>query len=317
MSTTEPGSGPTRVAVVGASGWIGRALVRHLADGHRSVLAMSRREISDSPTGVRWLALEPRSEVKQISDALTGSDAVINVAGAAHMPSDGSASHADARFANEALPAIIAEAARQAGIPRLVHLSSIKAAGEGGEEPLRAESDPRPTTAYGRSKLAGERAAVETTADGHVQLTIVRPPMVYGPGAPANFARLAKAAGSPLPVPLPAPYPTRSVVFVGNLVSLLAHLAASPAAAVIHVVDEPNLTTRVLVSHLSQAAGRRDRVVPLPLQVLRPIARVSGRQDDIVRLGSDLIVEPSPTSDTAGWRPPFPRHAGFYVSATP
>lgn len=300
---------PRTIAVVGANGWIGQAVAHELASrGHR-ILAVSRRPPGRLPPQADWRRVRRRVGTRELALALDGASAVINAAGAAHLSGDEAG---DATFANEELPGIVGAATVTAGIPRLLHLSSIKALGEGGSAPLRTTDVPNPTTPYGRSKLAGEHALLRATAGAGTKFTIVRPPMVYGPGAPANFARLARLAQSPFPVPLPVPFPRRSVIFQRNLAALLTHLAlVRDPAQLVHAADTPHLTTRDLVRHLSRAAGARDFVLPLPVRFARPLAKLAGRQDDITRLTRDLVVEHSEGAAVAHWSPPFPNHQGF------
>lgn len=304
------------VAVIGANGWIGQSILHELdRRGHR-ILAISRRPPEQLPLRGAWRELTAPLDSPEFAESLAAAMAIINVAGAAHL----SSSHKtqDATFANEKLPGLVGRVTARAGVRRLVHLSSIKALGEGGSTPLKATDVPEPSTTYGKSKLVGERSVRQAVAGTKVRLAIVRSPMVYGPRAPANFARLAHLALSPAPLPLPAPHPRRSLIFIRNLADLLVHLAIAPESAeVIHAADTPHLTTRELVRHLANAGKAPDRVLPLPVKFVRPLLRLLGREQDLRRLTCDLIVEPSVGDDTWHWAPPFPNHEGFRYTVLP
>lgn len=309
---------PLSVAVLGANGWIGQSVVRDLAGSQHRVVCLSRRRPRVLPTNAKWTRLDAQVKAQELAVALRETDAVISVAGAAHL-ADSQVS-TSAIFSNEELPRVLGEAAMIAGVSRVVHLSSIKAVGEGGNEPLRPADVPRPTTDYGKSKLAGERAISEVASSSlGIRLVIVRPPMVYGPQAPGNIARLSRLAMSRGPVPLPVPYPKRSLVYLGNLSSLLMHLclSATSPARVVHLADIPHLTTRELVTRIANAAGARDRVVPIPVGLFAPIARLAGRSEDFARVVRDLVVEPSSEADLADWVAPYPAHAGFRKTFAP
>lgn len=296
------------VAVVGGTGWIGRRTVVTVGSSGRPLRVLSRRR--PTPHVADWHPLGDRPSLEELVAGFEGCAGVINVAGAAHLADDRADSAA--RFANESLPGLIGEASVACGVDRVVHVSSIKAVAERGDA-LSADSHAQPTTQYGRSKLNGELLLRRAADHGPTEVVVVRPPMVYGADAPANFERLRRIATGRMPVPLPHPYPRRSLVYIENLVSLLVHLAASAPVApeTVHVADLPHLTTRDLVRRLAAASEGSGRVLPVPTKVAARVAAVAGRGDDVRRLADELVIEPSPATAFMGWSPPFPDHEGF------
>lgn len=300
----------TEVGVIGATGWIGTALVSQLLRQGVRVRVVARKAASADPgEQMTWEIVGSRPSADELSVAFHGVDALINVAGLAHVPP----SHAGDLFANEQLPAELADAAARIGARRFVHLSSIKAVAEIAPSSVGPDQDPHPATTYGRSKLLGEQAARSVSNESATEFVVVRSPMVYGENAPGNFTRLVRAVERRLPVPLPSPYPRRSIAYRHNLVSLLAHLALTDAAIAdtVHYADLPHLDTRQLVHKIGDAVGNRPLVVPLPSTVFSPVADVLGKQQDWRRLTQDLVVRPSSPEEIGGWRPPFDDHIGF------
>lgn len=308
-------SGAPLIALVGASGWIGRHVLAAASVDGPAVRAISRSLPASSGEAetTRWHAVGAQASEADLATLFQGASAVINVAGSAHLDDRSAPGIED--FANVELPRRIVKAAAAVGITRVVHLSSIKAVGEGGDRPLRADSQPAPSTQYGRSKLHGEQRAREAAVG--VELSIVRVPLVHGPGAPGNLARIAHLVERGIPVPLPVPHPLRSVTHVGNLASLLLHLAMSPQPPpLVHWTDLPHLRTDQLVSLVARRSGRAARTVPVPGTAVGSLFRLLGRSADIDRLLRPLVVEPTPTGEL-GWEPPYPDHTGFNPGWTP
>lgn len=298
-----------RVAVVGASGWIGRRLTQELVSAGLDVRAIARQgPPAEWVPAASWTTIGRRTTETELVQRLAGSSVVINAAGSAHLPYSHSAS-STAVWANRDLPRVVASAASMAGVGRLVHLSSIKAAAELSTSPVVAGGAEEPKTAYGKSKLEGEIELRAVASRIGLEVVIVRPALVYGPGATANFRRLAQAAGGRLPVPLPYPYPTRSIMYIDNLVSLLVHLGhTSSNPSLIHAADVPHLTTRQLIVRLQKAVGRPPAVLPVPKAAVRALGRASGKSSAVLPLLASLVVEPTPVP---GWTVPFPDHEGL------
>jgi nucleoside-diphosphate-sugar epimerase len=251
--------------------------------------------------------------------ALAGIDAIVHLAARAHVLRDSSAdAHARYRALNTLGALRLAEAAAAAGVRRFVFLSSVRVHGERSTgapfdeaSPLVAE-DP-----YGRSKADAERGLATLAAAGRLQPVILRPPLVYGPGARGNFARLVAMVARGVPLPLGAVRNCRSLVFVGNLVDAVARSLDHPAAAgeTFIVSDGEDLSTPELVRHIARALDKPARLVPVPPALLRLGGTLAGRADDAARLLDDLVVDGSKIRACLGWSPIFSLDEGLDETA--
>lgn len=304
-----------RILVTGAAGFIGGALCRGLAArGHRAVAGLRRpAPPSDAAEG---LVLGDIAPGRDWSRALRGIDIeiVIHLAQRAHRTADSAA------LAPEpAAAAALARAAARAGARRFVYLSSIMAMGAATApgRPFRLADEPRPDSAYGLSKLATERALTEAAQDAGIELMILRPPLVHGPGVQANFRALLRVVASGLPLPFAALDNRRSLVGLDNLVDLTAHAATCPGSAggVWLVRDDPDLSTPQLIRGIAAGLGRRARLFPVPGPVwsrLRAMPRVGAR---LAALTGTLQVDDRATREAFGWSPPMPATEGLARAA--
>ena len=288
-----------RILVTGAAGFIGGALCPALtAAGHR-VVAGLRRETA-MPDGIETAILGDIGPATDWSATLRGIDIVVHLAQRAHAGRDAAAPAAEPEAA-----AALARAAASSGVGRLVLLSSIKAMGEATPpgRPFRADHEPHPQEAYGRGKLTSERAAAEVAG---IELTVIRPPLVYGPGVRANFAALIRLAGSGLPLPFAAIDNRRSLIARDNLVDLIARAATHPAAAgqTLLARDGLDLSTPQLIRALAIGLGRKARLFPVPGALLAALRAAPGIGTKLSPLTLSLQVDDSPTRALLDWMPP-------------
>ncbi len=294
---TESGGGP--VVVTGAGGFIGRALVERLAARGVPVVAVLRRPAA-LPSGVTVQILGDITAATPWSPLLAGARAVVHLAGRAHAPEA-----ADPRWieAEAGTAAALARHAKDAGVSRLVLLSSIKVLGERTpERPFSAAQAPAPADDYGRAKWRVEQAMRAAAGD---ILATLRPPLVYGPGVKANFLALLRLVDRGLPLPFGSIDNRRSLVFLDNLLDLIDAALAHPAAAggVFLLRDQEEISTAELARRIAAALGRPSRLLPCPPGLLRLAARLAGRAGAADRLLSSLRVDDRATRERLGWRP--------------
>jgi nucleoside-diphosphate-sugar epimerase len=298
-----------RALVTGANGFVGRELVAELVRRGHAVRAAVRR-MGPLPAGAEMIEVGDLSESTDWRGALRGVDTVFHLAARVHarsLPQD----EAECERVNVVATTALARAAIDAGARRFVFVSSVKVMGETSAGRPFVETDPPgPHDAYGRSKLAAEHALALLARDFGV--TIVRPPLVYGPGVRANFLSLLRLADSAWPLPLASATACRSLVFVGNLVNALIACATVPHStpATYFVADGNDLSVAELVTLLRSALGVPAKLWNLPAGLAGALASVIGRGDIAQRLFAPLQVDSSRIRRELNWSPPFdPREA--------
>jgi nucleoside-diphosphate-sugar epimerase len=183
--------------------------------------------------------------------------------------------------------------------------------------PFQAGDEPRPESPYGRSKLATEQALAEAARDTGIELAIIRPPLVYGPGVRANFRALLRLVASGVPLPFAAVDNRRSLIFVANLIDLLAEAATHPAAAgqVLLAADAADLSTPQLIRSLAAGLGRGAYLFPVPVAtfaLLRPLPIIG---PPLARLTLSLQVDAGATRGQLNWHPAISAAEGLTVTA--
>lgn len=290
----------TRVLVTGASGFIGRPLTAALAQAGYAVRAAARERRGLSfPPAVEPAALPDLTQPVDWHPLLSGIDAVVHLAAIAHVGRD--IPEATYDRVNHLATAELARAAAAAGVTRFVFMSSTRAqAGAAADHPLTEADEPRPTDAYGRSKLAAE-AAVRTSG---VPYTILRPGLVYGPGAKGNLASLIRLAALPLPLPFGALSNKRSLLALDNLIAAVRFALEDARATneTFLVADPEPVTVAELVALMRTAAARKPGLVSIPPGLLGAALGLIGQRDAFDRLAGTLEIDPSKFL-AAGWQP--------------
>ncbi len=295
-----------RVLVTGATGFIGRTLCEELAGSGYVVRAAVRRECV-APPGVAERAIV--GDLCTTSDwqtHLQGVDTVIHLAARVHVLRNRSVNASAYMETNFHATRRLAEEAATAGVRRFIYLSSVKVNGEGsGAHAYTAADEPRPVDAYGESKWRAEKALLEIGNRTGIEATVVRSPLVYGPGVRANFLRLMALIERQWPLPFGAVDNRRSLVSVWNLCDLLLKLVRHPVAPgqVWMVSDAEDLSTAELLQRLGSAMHRRVRLISVPIRLLRLGALLTGREAELIRLCDSLVIDTAETRERLGWEP--------------
>ncbi len=296
--------------VTGGNGFVGAALLRRLAaDLPDVVRGAIRRADAALPDGVERVVVAGSWPEADWTVALNGVTAVIHAAARVHVMRD---SHVDQlsryRQVNVDGTLNLARQAVAAGVQRFVFVSSIKVNGDSASpaRPFRADDVPNPSDAYSVSKLEAEVALRNLAVSSGIELVIVRPPLVYGPGVRANFRSMMQWLCRGVPLPLANLQNSRSLVAIDNLVDLLACSAVHPAAPgrVLMVSDGDDMSTSELLRRMGVALGRSPRLFHMPEFLMRSSARVLGREDIVERLFGSLCVDISETRRALCWSPP-------------
>lgn len=294
--------------LTGGTGFVGQALIhRLLKDGHYSLVAAIRRQSAEFSSGVLSVQIGDISVNTDWSAGLVGVKVVIHAAARAHVLNDVAEDPlAEFRRVNVNGTLALAQQAVQAGVKRFIFISSIGVNGNQGSRPFTVDDLPNPAEPYAVSKYEAELALRQLSSETGMELVIIRPPLVYGPNAPGNFARLIKTVSKGIPLPLGAIYNRRSLVALDNLVDLIVTCIDHPAAAnqTFLVSDGEDLSTSDLLRRMGDALGKPARLLPVPSRLLETGALMLGKQALAQRLCGSLQVDISKTRELLGWSPP-------------
>ncbi len=310
------GSSLPRVLVTGATGFVGSALCARLLRDGWAVCTGVRRIGAQLPAGVQAFPVSDLNADTDWSAALAGVDAVVHCAARVHVMHEQVRDPlVDFRRVNRDGTLRLAQQAAAAGVRRFVYLSSIKVHGEATVpgRAFRADDLAAPQDAYGQSKWETEQALQALLKSLPMELVIVRPPLVYGPGVRANFAALMRWVQRGWPLPLGALDNRRSLVARENLVDLLCLCLRHPAAAgqVFLVSDGEDVSSADLVRRLARAMQCPARLWPVPQRWLEGAAAVLGKRAAVQRLCSSLQVDMEKTRLLLGWQPPLSLDQGL------
>jgi len=309
-----------KVLVTGAAGFVGRALCERLkADGDEvGCTVRDAGQAETLPEGVRVLACTAIGPATDFSGILDSIDVVVHLAARVHLLRDDASDPLAAfRAGNVGTTANLARQAAYAGVRRLVFLSTVKVHGEGRGEAYREDDPPEPTDAYGQSKLEAEEELAAIMAETGLEVVVLRPPLVYGPGVKANFLQLLKLVSCGVPLPLSSVRNRRSMICLGNLVDAIVTCARHPRAAgrTYLVSDGEDVSTPELIRRIAAALGRSPRLLPLEPSILRFVGRMTGRAGMFDRLLGSLAVDSGKIRRELGWHPPFTMRDGLACTA--
>ena len=307
---------PGRVLVTGATGFVGHRLCQWLAGQGVEVNGAVRQS---SPENVELVPPPPFSQVAvgEINGetdwkaALEGVSQVVHLAALAHLPNPDSAQGlAHIHAVNVEGAVNLARQALAAGVKRLVFVSSAKVYGEatnGHGHAWDETTPPDPQEPYAASKWEAEQALQTLLGGTPLELVVVRPPLVYGPGVKANMLRLLKLAASGRPMPLGSLKNERTFVALDNLCDLLRVCLTHPAAAgqVFNAGEEEPLSTPVLLRRMARHLQSGTKVCPMPLPLVRLAFTLLGQGGVWAKLGGDLRLNVSKSQQLLGWQPPL------------
>lgn len=299
--------------VTGANGFVGQALCPWLENAGWAVRKAVRAPqedciaIGDIGTDTDWRA------------ALDGMDAVVHLAARAHIMQDIALDPLTAyRAINCAGTENLARQAAQAGVKRLVYISSIKVNGESTTgRPFRANDIPHPQDPYGVSKWEAEQALQRVAIETGLEIVILRPPLMYGPLVKANFLRLMNLIARGLPLPLGMVRNRRSLLYLGNLADAIRCCLTHPAAAgkIYLLSDGAPLSSAELVQSLAAALGKPALLLPVPPPLLRLAGLLTGKRAEVARLLDSLEIDSSAIRHELGWQAPYTLEQGLAATA--
>ncbi|MEZ9140955.1 MULTISPECIES: UDP-glucose 4-epimerase family protein [unclassified Shewanella] len=306
------------ILLTGATGFIGSAILNKLDDiVEYNVTLLQRNKIG--------------SKHKSIINCISGNsdfgfkfseiDVVLHCAARVHVMNDESADPLNVyREVNTAGTMNLARQALDAGVKRFIFVSSIKVNGESTQigHPFRSSDTRRPKDFYGQSKSEAEEQLLQFGAESGLEVVIIRPTLVYGPGVKANFASLLKLVSKGVPLPFGCITENkRSLVSVNNLVDLIVTCIVHSKAVnqVFLVSDDNDVSTATMVNNMSKALGKTNRLLPVPLWCFRWGGKLTGKIDVIDRLLGSLQVDITHTKETLGWSPPQTIEQGFKETA--
>ena len=298
------------IAITGANGFVGRSLSAHVERHGHKVRRLVRRQTTSNELAVGDLAAAP----VDLNAALQGVSTVIHLAARAHIMNETSANPLEVFRASNVLGTRrLAEAACAAGVKRMVFVSTIKVHGETTQigRPFRSSDPLSPGDAYAESKAEAEAMLASFARD--LEIAIVRPPLVYGPGVKANFQMLSESIRRGVPLPLGRIVNERSLIGIDNLCALLIAVASHSDAAsrAFLVADGAPVSTPQLVASIARAMGKSARLLPVPVAALRLAAGLLRRGAIVERLCNSLAVDIDDTCRVLNWQPEFSLEEGL------
>jgi nucleoside-diphosphate-sugar epimerase len=309
-----------KLLLTGSTGFVGAAVMRSLVvDDAYEVRVLSRSAATDLSSATDHVTEAGDWREADFSKALRDVSVIVHLAARVHVMQEAASDPIAAfRAVNVDATLNLARQAAVAGVKRFVFISSVKVNGEATppSEPFLPDAVPAPQDAYGISKMEAEQGLRQIAARTGLEVVIIRPPLVYGPGVKANFAALMRAVKRGLPLPFGAVHNQRSLVGLDNLVSFIVACATHPKAAnqTFLISDGQDLSTPELIRKMAAVAGVSACLWPLPVWVLQAGARLIGKGDAVQRLCGNLQVNISKAQALLDWVPPVSVDDGLAAS---
>ncbi|MFH1309176.1 MAG: SDR family oxidoreductase [Candidatus Omnitrophota bacterium] len=302
------------ILVTGANGFIGKRLCQMLFAAGFKVRAVTRKPNVENFQKYECVCIGDISSVTDWGEVFFNVDTVIHLAGRTHIfDRAGEDSLADFRKVNVLGTERLALAARKAGVKRFIFISSVKVNGEGIRRPYTENDTLNPQDAYGISKREAEDALYRVAKENGLEIVILRPPLVYGPGVKANFNKLIKIAEFGLPLPFKGIDNRRSLVYLDNLIDAIATCIKHPKAAgeTFMISDGQDVSTPELIKMISLGLGRKPVLFSLHPSVLRVLSGIAGKEKEMEKLTGTLLVDSSKIRNILGWVPLFTLEEGI------
>mgnify|MGYP000420881063 CR=1 FL=1 len=300
-----------KILVTGATGFVGGAVMHELVRLGAPIIAGVRNNGVLASNTVKQIKVGDISSITDWLPALSGVDVVIHAAARVHVMNDSSADPlTEFRQVNAAGALNLARQAVDAGIKRFIFISSIKVNGEMTlvGQAFQPDDNYMPVDPYGLSKYEAEQGLLAIAKETGMEVVIVRPPLIYGPGVKANFLSMMKWMNKGVPLPFGAIHNQRSLVALDNLVSFIIHCAdykKTPQAAnqVFLVSDGDDVSTTELLQKVAKAFGKKALLLPVPVGFMTLAAKLIGKGDVSNRLFGSLQVDSSKARELLGWTP--------------
>jgi UDP-glucose 4-epimerase len=304
-----------KILITGANGFVGRVACEEFSARGFSVVAAVRTEALESRPDAKVISVGSIDAKTDWTSALTGCSTVLHLAGRAHILNEDSTNALEKFRATNVDGSIqLARSAAEHGVRRFVFVSSIGVHGQYRGLPFNERDTPQPFDAYAISKLEAEIALRDLAAETGLEIVIVRPPLVYGPGCPGNFRRLLKLIDSGMPLPFGSIKCKRSFVSVWNLVDFLIRCVSHPEAGgeTFLVSDLSDVTLPELIRMLAAGMKRRALLLPVNEKLLSVAARALGKDKVYEKLCGPLNVNSAHAAGMLGWTPPVSLVDGLY-----
>lgn len=297
------------VLVTGGTGFIGSALINQMLTVESliscNISSLGRNHFNMLGVNTFYGAIDGFSDYRA---ALERVDVVIHAAAIAH---DKHSNELDIpnqyQIVNKLGTLNLARQSAAAGVKRFIFISSIGVNG-GHEKNISVKNGdaPNPWNDFTQSKYEAEQGLLAIQAETGLEIVIIRPPLVYGPGAPGNFGKLISAVSNERWLPLGAINNQRSFVALDNLLDLIFTCISHPNAAnqTFLVSDDQDVSTSELLKMMASAFGKKSRLIPVPMGLIQFVANLLGKRAMAQRLCSSLVVDISHTKETLSWKPP-------------